>query len=443
MGWSVAVVLALILVIAGWRHRQFRRRWLRIEAIIDDLIEGREPKSFVFMNDSRFRSLAEKLERLADAQERLRRRRSREETNLQTILASMEEGVMVVDSQHTVRLVNRSFAKIFQLGFDPVGQTLLRTLREATYEELVTSALASHETQSREISVTSLKPPRQLAVDAMPMRNASGEEGVVLIVHDITRLKRLEDVRREFVANVSHELRTPLSIFRGYLENLRDNPDLPRAELEAILGVMEKHALRLNALVEDLLIVARLESREERLQPEEIEFASFLREVVDDWRLRSQTKKITIIAEVQPNLPPLFADALRIEQVLINLIDNAIKYTPAGGHVWIRANAHGAELELRITDDGVGILPADLPHVFERFYRADKARSREQGGTGLGLSIVKHIVQAHGGSVTAESSYGHGTTVIIRLPLRATSEVVPLPGEKTGEAAGRAVPLAG
>jgi two-component system phosphate regulon sensor histidine kinase PhoR len=230
-------------------------------------------------------------------------------------------------------------------------------------------------------------------------------------------LKQLEDVRREFVANVSHELRTPLSIFHGYLETILDSPDLPSEELLPILQVMRKHSLRLNALLEDLLILARLESRDECLHLERVDVPELVRDIVDDWELQSGQKKITIEIDCEPELPTMTADRLRMEQVLNNLIGNAIKYANQGGHVVVRVRRAGEALDLRVEDDGMGIPPADLPHIFERFYRADKARTREQGGTGLGLSIVKHIVQSHGGSVRAESTYGKGTSIILQLPL--------------------------
>ncbi|MDB6172209.1 MAG: hypothetical protein JWL59_1520 [Chthoniobacteraceae bacterium] len=425
MGWFVAFILSLVLLMLALQHRRFLRHWRQLERILNDLVAAREPKSFVFLESARFTRLARVLEELADSQERLRRRRSRQEMNLQTILGSMEEGVMVVDRQHMIRLVNPPLLKLFHLGFDPLGQTVLQSLRGAAFDEIVSAAIASWQPQAKEIALDHGKTPRYLAVNAMPMRNASGEEGVVTIFRDITRLKQLEDMRREFVANVSHELRTPLSIFRGYLENLRDNPNLPRSELVETIGVLEKHSFRLNALVEDLLILARLESRDLRLQLEELEVDSFLREIVGDWKLRSARKNIAITLDIAPGLPLLVADALRIEQVMSNLVDNAIKYTPAGGHVYVRATESAGVLELRVEDNGVGVLPVDLPHIFERFYRADKARSREQGGTGLGLSIVKHIVQTHMGTVTAESTFGKGTTIILRFPLRQLEDEEP------------------
>jgi two-component system phosphate regulon sensor histidine kinase PhoR len=192
---------------------------------------------------------------------------------------------------------------------------------------------------------------------------------------------------------------------------------MPRSELVDNLAVLDRHALRLNALVDDLLIVARLESREMQLQREPIEMVTFLAELVDDWKLRSSRKNIRMILDVPDMLPLVYADVLRVEQVMNNLIDNAIKYTPLGGIVTIRAFACSSDIRIEVSDNGGGIGPDDLPHIFERFYRVEKARSREQGGTGLGLSIVKHIVQAHAGQVSAESAPGKGLSIAFTLPL--------------------------
>jgi len=265
------------------------------------------------------------------------------------------------------------------------------------------------------------------AVSAVPLREAGEESGVVMIFRDVSRLRQLEDVRKEFVANVSHELRTPLSIFQGYLETLLENPAMPPADTQPMLEVMRKHSRRLNALVEDLLILARLEARDEPFPVAPLAVGGFIQGTVEDWSLRSAEKKISLTSEMTPGLPEIRADAFRLEQVLSNLIDNAIKYTEPGGSVKVRASAVDGAVEIRVEDTGIGIPPADLPRIFERFYRADKARSRERGGTGLGLSIVKHIVLAHGGTVRAESQQGHGTSIIIRLPLAAPTAPVATP----------------
>jgi two-component system phosphate regulon sensor histidine kinase PhoR len=231
----------------------------------------------------------------------------------------MQEGVMVVDAQHVIRLVNPSFRQLFDVKLEPVGETVLVVLRDVVFEEIVTAALRTGDPQVREVSRNGSKPLRHFDINAVSMRDSAGQAAVVMIFRDISRLKQLEDVRREFVANVSHELRTPLSIFHGYLETILDQPKMPRQETREILEIMRKHSLRLNALLEDLLILARLESRGERLRLEAIDIAKFAPEIAADWALPSSQKKIAIDVQVEPGLPPLRADSLRLAQVLNNL----------------------------------------------------------------------------------------------------------------------------
>ena len=415
-GWIFALcAFVLAGLVAGLRHRRFLRHWRHLEETLDDLADGREPRTFFFHRGSRFTDLAKRLERLADEQERMRRRRHQQEENLRIILASMDEGVMVVDSRHEVRVVNPTFLSMFALGGNPFGQSVLGMLGEPVFEEMVTAALASGEAQSREVALNGGR-ARLFAVHAAPMRDAAGEPGVVAIFRDITRLKQLEEMRREFVANVSHELRTPLSIFQGYLETLLDAPDLPRDERVPVLEVMRKHSQRLNALVEDLLTLARLEARGSAPALAPVDVEKLLREAAADWARPSAQKGVVIAVECAADFPALHADESQLVQVLNNLIENALKYTPAAGRIALRAALADGAIELRVADTGAGISPEDLPHIFQRFFRAEKARSREHGGTGLGLSIVKHIVQAHGGTAEAESAPGQGTTIVLRFP---------------------------
>lgn len=412
LGWCVAGALALV---TWWVWRRFARDWRHLEQLIEELAEGRQPGNFVFRHGGRFARLTHPLEKIVQEQERLRREIHDETFNLGTILASMEEGVMVVDAHHKLRLVNPSFLALFDLKTDPIGHTVLQTLRETAFEELIAAAFHTGQTQRGELERSADK--RHFAVHAVPVRELAGGPGVVAIIRDITRLRQLEEVRREFVANVSHELRTPLSIFHGYLENLIDTPAMARKEQTEIFEILRKHSRRLNALLEDLLILARLESRQEKLVRVSLELPALLHAVADDWAQKLAVKNLTLTVEAPGDLPHITADTLRLEQVLHNLLENAVKFTDPGGAIALRATALDGEMEVRVEDTGLGIVPADLPHIFERFYRADKARSREQGGTGLGLSIVKHIIQLHGGTVTAESKYGKGTTIILRLPL--------------------------
>jgi len=424
MGW-VAAFLALLLVGAWWRGRRRQAaEHARIAAWLDTLLAG-ENLRVAASDRILLRRLVPRIEQLAESVSQLRRHQSAETANLAATLAGMEEGVLVVDARHIVRRTNPSLLRMFGLSKDPTGQTLSAALHDLPIEELAAATLVSGQPQSADLATNASRPSRQLAVAATPIVEASGGRMALLIFHDVTRLRQLEDVRREFVANVSHELRTPLAIFQGYLETLLDNPQLPRAELVETLGVLKRHSARLNALVEDLLIIARLESRTDRLNPEPIDPHGLVADLAKDWQLPAAKKNVVFSADCAADAPEFEADAFRLEQVLNNLVDNAIKYTEPGGRVVLRAAASEMGIEFRVEDSGIGIRPDDLPHIFERFYRADKARSREQGGTGLGLSIVKHIVQLHGGTVRAESAFGEGTAIVIDLPLVAVSPAQP------------------
>src|SRR5215475_4485505 len=240
----------------------------------------------------------------------------------------------------------------------------------------------------------------------------------MVLSHDITELKKMDEVRRDFVANVSHELRTPLSILRGYIETLLDSPKTSREELTRILRVMERHSNRLELLVEDLLSLARLESGSPDLQLGTVELANFFREMIHDWERKLTSKQLNIVVDVPPELSPICVDRTRLQEALYNLLDNAVKYSREHGKIRLSARRRDGEIELAVSDDGIGIAKEDLPRIFERFYRADKARSPDKvRGTGLGLAIVKHVAQLHGGRVEAESELEKGTTIRVLLPV--------------------------
>jgi len=259
---------------------------------------------------------------------------------------------------------------------------------------------------------------RQIEVSAVPIKKAADETtGVVVICHDITELKRLDQIRSDFVANVSHELRTPLSILRGYIEMLLDNPKTSREELARILAIMERHSKRLGRLVDDLLSLARLESSSASLELNAVGIKDLFDNVIRDWKEKLTAKNLKVNVDLPSDASTLRADETRLQEVLYNLLENAVKYSRENGQIRLQAARHGSELVLSVTDNGLGISKDDLPRIFERFYRADKARSRELGGTGLGLAIVKHIAQLHGGRVEAESELGKGTTIRVVLPV--------------------------
>lgn len=428
MNWLLVLAFLTIAILFLRHRKQTREQWRQVGRMIDAIDAGSRPTSFILHGEKALQRIGLGLEKLTDQRDRLESQISREGFNLQAILASMVEGVMVVDTQRVIRLVNNSFLTLFDLKAEPVGRRALATLRDAAIEGVLRQAMSTGEAQFREIALN--HPRRHLAMSAASVRDRAGEIlGVAATFHDITRVKQLEQVRSDFVANVSHELRTPLSIFQGYVEMLRENPDMQREEVTQTLQVLSKHSTRLNALVEDLLTIARLESRQDDLKLTPLDTTGFLRGVVDDWKLKFAAKQVQLCMEIAPDFPAIMADAFRMEQVFNNLLENALKYTPAEGSVIIRAtrlqpNGTSARemAEIRVVDTGSGIPSTDLPHVFERFYRADKARSRALGGTGLGLSIVKHILQIHGGSVHAESVVGTGSSFILRLPVAECTE---------------------
>jgi len=422
MSWLIGFILFVVIGVWIARERRMSRICKDLNARADDLLSvGNQPLFSTSGQDNPSR-LAALMDRIEQEHEHLRRQRQLAEANLQIILSSMQEGVMVVDSRHTVRVVNPSLRKLFHLLGDLFGRPVLEILREPEFEKMITEALDSGRPQEKEVLSHQAGSARILSVNASPIRDAAGEAGVVAMFRDVTRLNQLEDVRREFVANVSHELRTPLAIFQGYVENLIDAPGMEREEQAQTFVILQKHSRRLNALVEDLLILARLEARSDTLHREQLNIGGFLHEFVRDWSVRVKAKQVLMKLELEDELPFISADHMRIEQVLNNLLDNAFKYSPQGGTIEIGAKRCPAGVEFWVKDSGPGILSTDLSHIFERFYRADKARSRELGGTGLGLSIVKHLVQAHGGSVEAQSTLGKGTTIILRFPIEKQGE---------------------
>jgi two-component system phosphate regulon sensor histidine kinase PhoR len=333
----------------------------------------------------------------------------------QILFNSMIEGLLLLDRTQKIYLANRAFKNLFGLKIELRGKTILEALRLHELDDLVKRVQAEAQVFDYELKLPDLS-ERWLRVNAAVISNSAGErEGTILVFHDLTRLKQLERTREEFVANVSHELRTPLSLIKGYVETLldgaRNNPDVA----ERFLKIIERNTNRLDLLIQDLLTISALESGRIKLNLQPVELRQLAGKVFTDLHAKAENKNVSLINE----LPELTAsaDANRLDQVFANLVDNAIKYGRASGAVKIGGKKlEDGRLEIFVRDDGPGIPPEALDRVFERFYRVDKARSRDQGGTGLGLSIVKHIVQAHGGEVRAESETGKGATFFFTLP---------------------------
>ncbi|HSU86482.1 MAG TPA: ATP-binding protein [Chthoniobacterales bacterium] len=423
MGWiAFGVALALLLYTWVWLWRDWIQPSRELERLVSDVTAERIPKTFLIGGSQRMRDLALALEQLAQREGALRTRVQEGEFGVQAIVGALADGLLVADGARRIRLMNRAFREAFQVDPRRVGGTLLETVRDAAVERLLGEALTSGETRRGELTLRrGAEEERHLEVVAEPIKDKPGKvSGAVILFRDMTELRQTEAMRRGFVANVSHELRTPLSILRGYLETLLENPKQPPAELLRIFEVMERHSNRLNLLVDDVLSLARLEGHGVALDLTTVRPAPFLHGILRDWERKFATKNLRTELEAPDDLPPLEADEGRIQEVIYNLLDNAVKYSRPNGRIAVRMARNGDHITLSVSDEGMGIPARDLSRIFERFYRADKARHRDMGGTGLGLSIVKHIAQLHGGSVEAESELGRGTTVRVHLPLRVT-----------------------
>jgi len=342
---------------------------------------------------------------------------SKERFGLTAILASVTEGVFIVDAKMKIRLGNAGLEKMFGLTGSPVGRTVMETFRNLEIQQLVEDALREGRSRRGEVSLEQGRTPRTFELSISPLAMEGGQNGAVAVVHNISKIKGLERVRREFVANVSHELRTPLTIINGYLETLLEGGMEDRVMAENALGVMFRHSERLKHLTDDLLVISQAESRAVPLHLERVDLRDLVRRVVTqfDEPIRAQQAEIRITTADEDLV--VEADALKLEQVFVNLLDNALKYGNRPGlTVEFYAERLGPRVHLQVSDNGPGIPYEDQEHIFERFYRVHKDRARHTGGTGLGLSIVKNVIEAHGGEVSLQSIPGTGSTFHVVLP---------------------------
>ena len=333
----------------------------------------------------------------------------------ETLFDSMIEGVLLLDEQGRIRIANRAFHRLFGTNADLRGKTPLEALRRHEISDLLERLGGESSVLDYEMKLPGLE-ERWLQINAAVISGGDGRRlGAILVFHDLTRLKQLERTREEFVANVSHELRTPLSLIKGYAETLLDSARNDPEVTERFLKIIERNTQRLDLLIQDLLSISALESGRITLNLQPVPLRPLAEKVLADLKTRTNAKGVKLVNDL-PELTAT-ADANRLEQILANLVDNAIKYGRADGTVIVGGQKADADkIEIFVQDDGPGIPPESLDRVFERFYRVDKARAREQGGTGLGLSIVKHIVQNHGGKVWVKSELGKGTTFFFTLP---------------------------
>jgi two-component system, OmpR family, phosphate regulon sensor histidine kinase PhoR len=346
----LVVTSAIAFAIANWR--KWIKPWHELEKLVAQIRRGEQPRTFLIAGGPQPRRVGVALEDLLVRQKQLDAQIAQRESGTQTILAAMEDGLLVVDAERRLVLANRTFQQIFRLREAPTGAALLEIARDTRLDRLVTDTLRTGNSLQCEITLQE----RRLEVSAVPMKDNAGlVTGVVILFHDITQLKQLDEVRKDFVANVSHELRTPLSILRGYIETLRDNPKIPTSELARILGVMERHSKRLGLLVEDLLTLARLESSNPNLQLSNVQVDDLFSSVVRDWEKRFADKKLKVIVDLASDATIIRADETRLHEVLYNLLDNAVKYSSAGSEIRLHAQRRDGQVALSVSDTGIGI----------------------------------------------------------------------------------------
>lgn len=363
--------------------------------------------------------LAETFNRTAELLQRQIAVLTQNNNEQKAVLASMAEGVLAVDSQERIISMNRASGRLLGLEQGQVqGRRLQEVVRNADLSRFVSRALANHETIDADIVLLGDR-ERVMQAQGSALHDVDGRAiGAVIVLNDVTDFRKLEMIRRDFVANVSHELKTPVTSIKGFVETLLDGAKDDPVDSERFLRIVAKQADRLHAIIEDLLALSKIEQSEdsEELQVELAPLRPLLESAVTTCAAVASDKEIEVVLDCSPELAGR-VNGLLLEQAIVNLLDNAIKYSEPRRSVRLSATSHEAELVISVADQGPGIAEEHLPRIFERFYRVDRARSRKLGGTGLGLAIVKHIAQAHHGRVTVTSTVGAGTTFTIHLPL--------------------------
>ena len=337
----------------------------------------------------------------------------------EAVLSSMVEGVIAVDQSETILSVNQAALDMLKIrSSEAKGRTIQEILRNRQFLEFVVDSLAGREMEEKDVEIQGPE-KRIINIRSMSLRNAVMQNmGSLVVLNDVTKIRNLENIRKDFVANVSHEIKTPLTAIKGFVETLQQSLDNDKADNLKFLGIIDKHVNRLNAIVEDLLALARIEQIDEKatVALEKRNLKGLVENAISVVQHRADMKKIAFEVRIDED-PHIKVDATLFEQALVNLLDNAVAYSPENEKVIVTVGKEEDALVISIVDQGIGISQQHLPRLFERFYRVDKARSRKHGGTGLGLAIVKHIVQAHGGNVTVESQPAKGSTFSIHLPL--------------------------
>ena len=418
VGSLVSAILAGLLGFFLARH--FMTPLRAMATVAEAISHGDYDKRLSTIKKDEIGELAQALNRVAESSRERTQIIRADRNKLSAILSGMAEGVVAVSHDERVVHLNEAAGKL--LGTSPkrsVDRPIWQITRVREVSEILSETLRDDIDTQKSLKIAGEPSDQFIEIHASPLHDGQGHlVGAVAVLHDLTELQRLDMVRREFVANASHELKTPITAIRGLVETLIDDGALSALTRERFLGKIKDQAMRLSSIVVDLLALSRLESKGAEIQAALFDLREIVQAAVKNFAPIGEGRGIVVEAEVQGMPVELVADEDAIGQMVSNLLDNALKYTPHGGQVVARLSAQDDEAIIEIEDTGIGIEPKDKDRIFERFYRVDKARSKELGGTGLGLAIVKHIAFVHGGRVAVDSIPGSGSTFKVFLPLR-------------------------
>jgi len=416
---NLAGVLILALLASALLGNRFAgtlsRPILDMAQLSQEMARGDFSKRILARGTPEVRKLAKTFNKMADSLDQTITDLANNRNQLSAILQSMDSGVVAVDDAYNVILLNPAARAFFDIHGEVMGQYFLRLCRDTRLEDVITRTLQERTMQVQEMATIG-DPHRVLRVTGSPIIRDGSVLGAVLLIQDITELRELEKVRKDFVANVTHELKTPLTSIKGFVETLQSGAIQDETTTRKFLSIIDIETERLYRLINDILTLSKLEGMQIGLDMQDVPLAHVVREVQDILGPAAGDKDITLDYTVEPEDISVRGIRDRLKELLLNLADNAVKYTPAGGEVHIHICEGDGDVVIAVGDTGIGIEKKHLPRLFERFYRVDRGRSREMGGTGLGLSIVKHIALSMGGSVEVESLPGEGSTFTVTLP---------------------------
>ncbi|MEN6433834.1 MAG: ATP-binding protein [Smithella sp.] len=413
---SLFIVAIISLMIALFFSYRLAAPIRSMEKFTEKLRQGKQVGTIILDTEDETKKLADNINFLVEELKSKIRIANEEKSKLMTAFTSMNEGVLITNEQDLIEFISPVLSNMLAIQYGDVnGKTLMEAFRSVDLQKAFLEFKETRVNVSREITMGTVE-PIILSVSISTVHGHPDEEKTMIVFHDVTRLKKLEQIRIDFVANVTHEIKTPLTAIIGYLDTIKDGAINNIEETKRFIDIILKQAERLNRLVEDLLTISNIEMKETKLNFESVSLNAVLTNVISLVEAKAKLKNITIQNDVRENIAQIKADKDKLTQIFVNVLDNAVKFTPESGNIVIKTDEAGAYTVVSISDTGIGVPKDEIQRLGERFYRVDRSRSRDLGGTGLGLSIVKHLMLAHEGRIEIESQLGRGTKVSLFFP---------------------------